>query len=123
MSKHKKLYHDEIIVSELTKIKVPIIDEFRGLSLDFKAQSRSNETGFEHIAKGYHDLKPKDVKIIPEVIKKPCFHSKDKRYPRTYCYYHKRKGDPNNYVKVVVKVDTDLKTGFISSVFIAKKLK
>ena len=102
---------------------MPIVDELRNLSIYFKARSRSNETGVEHIAKDYHGLDPSDIELLVDCIKNPIEHIKDRRYPRTYCYYHPRKHDKNHYIKVVVKVKNDLKTGYISSIFITSKIK
>ena len=86
-------------------------------------QSRSNESGLEHIAKNYHGLDPSDIEILEDCIKNPIEHIKDRRYPKTYCYYHSRKHDKNHYIKVVVKAESDLKTGYISSIFITSKIK
>ena len=123
MAKKQKLTHDQKIVKALEKIKTPIIDKVRNLSIYFKVQSRSNESGLEHIAKSYHGLNPSDIELLEECIKNPVEHIKDRRYPKTYCYYHSRKHDKKHYIKVVVKVENDLKTGYISSIFISSKIK
>ena len=123
MTKKKRLTHDQKIIKALEKIKTPIVDELRNLSIFFKARSRSNETGMEHVAKNYHGLDPSDVELLEDCIKNPIEHIKDRRYPKTYCYYHARKHDKNHYIKVVVKVENDLKTGYISSIFITSKIK
>ena len=123
MSKKPKLTHDQKIVKALEKIKTPILDKLRNLSIYFKAQSRSNESGLEHIAKNYHGLDPSDIELLEACINNPKEHIKDRRYPKTYCYYHSRKHDKNHYIKVVVKVENDSKTGYISSVFITSKIK
>ena len=123
MAKKARLTHDQKIIKACEKIKVPIIDNLRNLSIYFKVQSRSNETGLEHIAKNYHGLDSSDIELLEECIKNPKEHIKDRRYPKTYCYYHSRKHDKNHYIKVVVKVENDLKTGYISSIFITSKIK
>ena len=51
MAKKIKLTHDQKIIKALEKIKTPIIDKIRNLSIYFKAEARSNESGIEHIAK------------------------------------------------------------------------
>jgi hypothetical protein len=119
----KRLTHDQKIVKALEKVKTPILDEHRNLSIYFKERSRSNETGIEHVAKNYHGLDPSDIELLVDSIKKPMVHVKDRRYPRTYCYYHARKSDKNHYIKVVVKVENNLKTGYISSIFITSRIK
>ena len=103
MSKKRKLTHDLKIVEALNKVKIPIRDEARCLDIYFKDVSRSNESGKEHIAKGYHDLTVKDIERINQIISDPFYHSKDKRYTRTYCYYGKRKVD-RNYIKLLSKL-------------------
>ena len=124
MSKKIRLTHDQKIVLALGKIKTPIIDELRNLSIYFKEHSRSNETGIEHIAKSYHGLDLNDIELLEDCIKNPIEHIKDRRYPNTYCYYHRRKHDKKNFFKVVVKVREENKNiGYISSVFITKKIK
>lgn len=123
MSKKRKLTHDLKIVEALNKVKIPIRDEARCLDIYFKDVSRSNESGKEHIAKGYHDLTVKDIERINQIISDPFYHSKDKRYTRTYCYYGKRKVD-RNYIKIVIKIEKrNPKIGFIASIFITKKVK
>lgn len=124
MSKNKKLTHNEKVIEALKKIKTPIYDKRRNLNIFFKEHARSNETGVEHISKSYHNLDPSDIELLVKGINKPVFHSKDKRYARTYCYYYRRKHDKKNYVKVVVKVEErDFRVGFISTIHIASKLK
>ena len=123
MAKKNRLTHDQKIVKALEKVKTPLVDKLRNLSIYFKARSRSNETGLEHVAKNYHGLDPSDIEFLEDCIKNPIEHVKDRRYPKTYCYYHARKHDKNHYIKVVVKVENDLKTGYISSIFIASKIK
>ena len=124
MSKKQKLTHDQKIIKACEKIKTPIIDELRNISIFFKGQSRSNESGIEHVAKSYHGLDPSDIELLEDCIKNPKEHIKDRRYPNTYCYYHDRKHDKNHYIKVVVKVrEENRKIGFISSIFITKKIK
>ena len=124
MSKQKKLTHDQKIVKALNKIKTPIIDKTRNRSIYFREQARSNETGKEHIAKSYHGLDPSDIELVEDCIHNPADHVKDKRYTRTYCYYHKRKHDKKHFIKVVVKIEKrNHKIGYISSIFISSKIK
>lgn len=122
--KETKTYTIKKIIKACEKIKTPIVDELRNLSIFFKGQSRSNESGIEHVAKSYHGLDPSDIELLEDCIKNPKEHIKDRRYPNTYCYYHNRKHDKNHYIKVVVKVrEENKKIGFISSIFITKKIK
>ena len=124
MAKKIKLTHDQKIIKALEKIKTPIVDKLRNLAIYFKVQSRSNESGLEHIAKNYHGLDLSDIELLEECIKNPIEHVKDRRYPNTYCYYHNRKHDKHHFIKVVVKVRTENKQiGYISSMFITKKIK
>lgn len=123
MAKKNRLTHDQKIVKALEKVKTPLVDKLRNLFIYFKARSRSNETGLEHVAKNYHGLDPSDIELLEDCIKNPIEHVKDRRYPKTYCYYHARKHDKNHYIKVVVKVENDSKTGYISSIFITSKIK
>ena len=63
MSKKKKLTHNQKIIKALEKVKTPIVDKLRNLSIYFKVQSRSNESGLEHIAKNYHGLDSSDIEL------------------------------------------------------------
>ena len=124
MSKKIKLNHDQKIIKALEKIKTPIVDKLRNLSIYFKAEARSNESGIEHISKNYHSLNPSDIELLEECIKNPLEHVKDRNRTRTYYYYHKRKHDKSHYIKVVVKVAKhDPKIGYISTIFITSKIR
>ena len=124
MSKKKRLIHDQKIIKALDNIKTPIVDKVRNLSIYFKVEARSNESGIEHIAKSYHGLDPSDIELLEDCIKNPLEHIKDKRRTRTYCYYHNRKHDKNHYIKVVVKVAKhDPRIGYISTIFITSRIK
>ena len=124
MSKKKKLTHDQKIIKACKKIRTPLVDKLRNLSIFFKEQARSNESGIEHVAKSYHGLNPSDIELLEDCIKNPKEHVKDRRYRNTYCYYHARKHDKNHLIKVVVKIrEENNKIGYISSIFITKKIK
>lgn len=124
MAKKKRLTHDQKIVKALEKIKTPIVDKLRNLSIYFKAEARSNESGIEHIAKNYHSLDSSDIELLEECIKNPLQHIKDRKRARTYYYYHNRKYDRTHYIKVVVKVAKhDPRIGYISTIFITSKIR
>ena len=82
MAKKKKLTHDQKTIKALEKIKTPIIDKLRNLSIYFKAEARSNESGIERIAKNYHSLDSSDIGLLEECIKNPLQHIKDRRRAR-----------------------------------------
>ncbi len=68
--------HDQKIVKALEKVKTPLVDKIRNLSIYFKARSRSNETGLEQVAKNYHGLNPSDIELLEDCIKNPIEHVK-----------------------------------------------
>ena len=82
MAKKNRLTHNQKIVKALEKVKTPLVDKLRNLSIYFKARSRSNETGLEHVAKNYHGLDPSDIEFLEDCIKNPIEHVKDRRYPK-----------------------------------------
>lgn len=123
MSKHKRLTHDQKIIKALEKIKTPIVDELRNLSIFFKARSRSNETGMGHIAKNYHGLDPSDIELLVDCIKNPIEHIKDRRYPKTYCYYQARKLTKIITSKLLLRLKTILKQGIYLRYSLHQKLK
>ena len=63
-AKKEKTYSWSKEITALEKVKTPIVDELRNLSIFFKKQSRSNETGIEHVAKSYHGLDPSDIELL-----------------------------------------------------------
>lgn len=65
-----------------------------------------NETGAEHIAGKLHELKVRDIEILPNVLKQPLSVKNDNRKGKLY--FGKRKGvNKFPYLKVVVRVEKD----------------
>lgn len=111
------------LVEALSKINIPIVDNKHNLKLFFKPRSRSNETGFEHIAKSYHGLKKIDFEDLEARINKPLYYSKDKRYDRVFNYYLYRKRKQNSYLKISIKIDKfDNTKAYILTMFITKHI-
>jgi hypothetical protein len=72
----------------------------------FLRKSARNETGAEHIAGKLHELKVRDIEILPNVLKQPLSVKNDKRKGKLY--FGKRKGvNKFPYLKVVVRVEKD----------------
>ena len=72
----------------------------------FLRKNARNETGAEHIAGKLHELKVRDIEILPSVLKQPLSVKNDKRKGKLY--FGKRKGvNKFPYLKVVVRVEKD----------------
>ena len=72
----------------------------------FLRKNARNETGAEHIAGKLHELKVRDIEILPNVLKQPLSVKNDKRKGKLY--FGKRKGvNKFPYLKVVVRVEKD----------------
>ena len=72
----------------------------------FLRKNARNETGAEHIAGKLHELKVRDIEILPNVLKQPLSAKNDKRKGKLY--FGKRKGvNKFPYLKVVVRMEKD----------------
>ena len=103
MAKHKRPF-DQNLVDAINKLNWPLINN-NGVKV-FLRQNARNETGAEHIAGKLHELKVRDIEILPNVLKQPLSVKNDKRKGKLY--FGKRKGvNKFPYLKVVVRVEKD----------------
>ena len=103
MAKHKRPF-DQNLVDAINKLNWPLVNN-NGVKVLLRNNTR-NETGAEHIAGKLHELKVRDIKILPSVLKQPLSVKNDKRKGKLY--FGKRKGvNKFPYLKVVVRVEKD----------------
>jgi len=103
MAKHKRPF-DQNLVNAINKLNWPLINN-NGTKVFLRNNARY-ETGAEHIAGKLHELKVRDVAILPDILKQPLSIKNDKRKGKLY--FGKRKGvNKFPYLKVVVRVEKD----------------
>ncbi len=125
MKKKAGAKYDQKLIEALEKLPSTIEDKKHGFTIVVRNdQARSNETRFEHIAKKNHELKVRDIELIPEGIKNYLKFSKSIDIKDTYYYYIKRRGRDYGYIQVAILIDKyDRKKAWIKTIFIAYRIK
>ena len=125
MSKRKpRVYDPTHLVEAIEKWPNPMFDKKHGYYIYVEGRARSNQTRVEHIIEYGHDLKARDLKLIPEGIKNYFDYRKDPVYKNTYNYYLIRKGEDKGFIKVSVQIDgEDHKHALIKTIFITYNIK
>ena len=125
MSKKKpKIINPVHLIEAIEKWPNPIYDKKHDYYIYLEGRARSNQTRIEHIIEYGHDLKARDLKLIPEGIKHYFDYKKDPTYKNTYNYYIKRGGNDKGLIKVSIRIsDHDPKRAWIKTIFITYKIK
>ena len=125
MSKKKpKIYNPQYLIEEIEKWPNPMYDKKHGYYIYVEGKARSNQTRVEHIVEYGHDLKARDLQLVPEGIKNYFDYKKDLVYKNTFNYYLRRKGEDKGFIKVSVRIsDDDPKHAWIKTIFITYKIK
>ena len=85
MTKKTNGKYDLKLIEALKKLPSQIEDKKHGFIIVVRNdRARSNETRFEHIAKKNHQLKVRDIELIPEGINKYAKFSKSLELKDTY---------------------------------------
>lgn len=101
MSKKKREF-DINITEALQRIKWPL-NNYCGTKIVVRKSAR-NENGFEHIAGKKHQLKVRDIEMIPKVLEKPLKVIMENKGRHGKSYFGKRKGDnKSKFLKIVVR--------------------
>ena len=99
-------------------------DKKHGYYIYVEGTARSNQTRIEHIVQNRHDLKARDLDLVPEGINNYFEYKKDKTYKNTYNYYIKRSGKDRGFVKVSIRIsDNDPIHAWIKTIFVTYKIK
>ncbi len=124
MSKKNGSSYETKMINALKSLPNPIEDSRHGLLLYFiDNRARSNESRFEHILKVSHLLSPKDIKYIPEGIKKSKL-KKDKVRKRTFEYIFKRSGIKREFIRICIQLDKeDQHIAVVKTMFVSKNDK
>ena len=125
MKKRANAKYDQKLIDALKKLPSTIEDKKHGFVIVVRNdQARSNETRFEHIAKKNHELKVRDIELIPEGVKKYAKFSKSLELKDTYYYYILRKGKDKGFVQLAIKlIEGETNLYYIKTVFISYRIK
>lgn len=125
MAKKTNEKYDLKLIEALKKLPSQIEDKKHGFIIAIRNdRARSNETRFEHIAKKNHQLKVRDIELIPEGIIKYAKFSKSLDLKDTYYYYILRKGKDKGFVQVAIKlIEGEKNLYYIKTVFVSYRIK
>ena len=125
MSKRKpRIYNPHHLLEAISKWPNPMYDKRHGYYIYVEGMARSNQTRVEHIIKYGHDLKARDLELVPDGINNYFKYKKDPVYRDTFNYYLIRKGEDKGFVKISIQIDSeDRKRAWIKTIFIAYKVK
>ena len=125
MTKKTNGKYDLKLIEALKKLPSQIEDKKHGFVIVVRNdRARSNETRFEHIAKKNHQLKVRDIELIPEGINKYAKFSKSLELKDTYYYYILRKGKDKGFVQLAIKlIEGEKKLYYIKTIFVSYRIK
>ena len=125
MSKRKpRIYDPTNLVNAIEEWNVPIYDKKHGYYIHLEERARSNQTRVQHIVRYGHDLKVRDLKLVPNGINNYLDYRKDPVYKNTFNYYIKRGGNDRGFIKLSIRIsDYDSKYAWIKTVFVTYKIK
>ena len=119
--KKRKTASNVNIENALLKLEFPLINN-NGAKVLLK-KSNSSHSRSKHIAKQYHGLKEKDIRLIPDALLKPDYVVKDPKVKLNKNYYKRRNGEKKIlFLKVVTKI-IGLKEEQIVTVFTTNNIK
>lgn len=112
------------LIKAIEKWPKPMFDKRHGYCIYIEGRARSNQTRIEHVIEYSHDLKVRDLDLVPEGIKQYFDYKKDPTYKNTYNYYIKRGGQDKGFIKVSIRIrDNDPQRAWIKTIFITYKIK
>ena len=125
MSKRKpRIYDPTNLVNAIEEWNVPMYDKKHGYYIHLEERARSNQTRVQHIVRFGHDLKARDLKLVPKGISQYVAYKKDPIYKDTFNYYIMRKGLDKGFIKVSIQIDgRDSNYAWIKTVYVTYKIK
>ena len=125
MTKRKpRIYDPTHLIEAIEKWPNPMYDKKHNYYIYVEGRARSNQTREEHIVEYGHDLKARDVALVPDGINNYIKYRKDPVYKNTYNYYIKRGGQDKGFIKVSIRIsDNDNKHAWVKTVFITYRIK
>ena len=125
MTKRKPtIYDPHKLIEAIAKWPSPIVDKKHNLSIYVEGRARSNQTRIDHIVEYGHDLKVRDLELVPKGIANYLSYKKDPYYKDTFNYYIKRAGKDKGLIKVSIQIDDEDKTrAWIKTIYITYHIK
>lgn len=125
MSKRKpRIYNPNNLIEAIKKWPNPIYDKKHDFYIYIEGMARSNQTRIEHIIEYRHNLKVRDLKLVPNGINDYIEYKKDPIYKNTYNYYLKRGGKDKGFIKISLRIsDSQPHVAWIKTIFITYRLK
>ena len=126
MSRKRKprVFNPTHLVEAIKKWPNPMYDKKHGYYIYVEGRARSNQTRIEHIVEYGHDLKARDLELIPNGIKNYFEYKKDPVYKDTFNYYIKRGGEDKGLIKVSIQIDgKERKRAWVKTIFITYRIK
>ena len=123
--RNPKIYNPIHLIEEIKKWPNPMYDKKHGYYLYVEeTRARSNQSRVDHIVECGHDLKARDLALVPQGIKNYFEYKKDPIYKYTYNYYIIRKGKDRGFVKVSIQIDSnDHSRAWIKTIYITYIVK
>lgn len=120
-----RYYNPEHLIEEIKKWPNPMHDKKHGYDLYLTDdRARSNESRIDHIVEYGHDLKVRDLRLVPNGIKNYFDYRKDPIYKDTFNYYLRRGGKDRGFIKVSIQIDgNDSKKAWIKTIYITYNVK
>ena len=126
MSRKRKprVFDPTHLIEAIEKWPNPMYDKKHGYYIYVEGRARSNQTRIEHIVEYGHDLKARDLELIPNGIKNYFEYKKDPVYKDTFNYYIKRGGEDKGLIKVSIQIDgKERKRAWVKTIFITYRIK
>ena len=122
--KNPHVYNPTHLLEAIKKWTIPMHDKKHGYYIHIEEKARSNQTRVEHIARCGHDLKARDLELVPQGINNYFEYRKDPVYKNTYNYYIPRAGMDKGFIKVSIRIcDSDNTYAWIKTIYITYKIK
>ena len=125
MNKRKpKIYDPKHLIEAIEKWPNPMYDKKHNHYIYVEGRARSNQTRIEHIVQNRHDLKVRDLNLVPNGINNYFDYTKDPIYKDTWNYYLIRGGADKGFIKVSIQVDhRDHSRAWIKTIYITYRVK
>ena len=125
MTKRKpRIYNPSHLIEAIEKWPNPMYDKKHNYYIYVEGKARSNQTRIEHIVQNRHDLKVRDLNLVPIGINHYFDYRKDPIYKDTWNYYLIRGGKDKGFVKVSIQIDhKDHTRAWVKTVYITYRVK